>query len=105
EERDVLETLSGCTSCGACLEACPEVHRGGAFVGASLLHHVELSRRKAEHPEQRGRLLDVVLGEGGLADCGKAQNCVKVCPVELPLTESIRRLSWAATKRFFVGRE
>jgi succinate dehydrogenase / fumarate reductase iron-sulfur subunit len=27
--------------------------------------------------------------EGGISDCGNAQNCVEVCPKNIPLTESI----------------
>jgi succinate dehydrogenase / fumarate reductase, iron-sulfur subunit len=33
------------------------------------------------------------MGEGGVADCGKAQNCARVCPKEIPLTER-HRASW-----------
>ena len=29
------------------------------------------------------------MGDGGVADCGKAQNCVEVCPKEIPLVDSI----------------
>lgn len=27
--------------------------------------------------------------EGGIGSCGNAQNCVKVCPKEIPLTDSL----------------
>jgi len=41
-------------------------------------------------------------------DCGNAQNCVKVCPKEIPLTESIaaigRDVTVHAVKKFFTGR-
>jgi succinate dehydrogenase/fumarate reductase-like Fe-S protein len=30
-----------------------------------------------------------MMEEGGVADCGKAGNCVEVCPKEIPLLESI----------------
>jgi succinate dehydrogenase / fumarate reductase iron-sulfur subunit len=30
-----------------------------------------------------------MMGEGGIAECGNAQNCVQVCPKKIPLTESI----------------
>jgi succinate dehydrogenase / fumarate reductase iron-sulfur subunit len=33
--------------------------------------------------------LEALMGEGGIADCGNAQNCVHACPKEIPLTESI----------------
>ena len=51
--------------------------------------------------------LDAVMGEGGIADCGNAQNCVKVCPKEIPLTESIAEIGRQTTirgiKRFVGG--
>jgi succinate dehydrogenase / fumarate reductase iron-sulfur subunit len=34
-----------------------------------------------------------LMGPGGIQDCGKAQNCVKVCPKEIPLTTSIAATS------------
>ena len=49
--------------------------------------------------------MEVLMGEGGITDCGNAQNCVKVCPKEIPLTESIGIIGRAATvysiKKFF----
>ena len=49
--------------------------------------------------------LDALMGEGGVADCGKAGNCVTVCPKEIPLLESIAAVQRQATvysiKRFF----
>jgi succinate dehydrogenase / fumarate reductase, iron-sulfur subunit len=103
EHRASLDALSRCINCGACLEACPEVHKGGPFVGAAQLHHLERAHRMAPDETERRRLVDLAIGEGGVADCGKAQNCVEVCPVELPLVDSIQRLSRAATQRVLFG--
>ena len=33
--------------------------------------------------------LHELMEEGGISECGNAQNCVQVCPKEIPLTESI----------------
>jgi succinate dehydrogenase / fumarate reductase iron-sulfur subunit len=48
------------------------------------------------------------MAKGGVNDCGNAQNCVKVCPKEIPLTESIAAIGRAVTvhavKSFFSGR-
>jgi succinate dehydrogenase / fumarate reductase iron-sulfur subunit len=58
--------------------------------------------------EHAGERLDLLLGPGGINDCGNAQNCVKVCPKEIPLTESIAAIGRATTvhaiKSFFTGR-
>ena len=45
--------------------------------------------------EERVRAL---MGPGGVQDCGKAQNCVKVCPKEIPLTTSIAMMNRQVTK-------
>jgi len=29
------------------------------------------------------------MGDGGIHECGYAQNCVEVCPKDIPLTTSI----------------
>jgi succinate dehydrogenase / fumarate reductase iron-sulfur subunit len=39
------------------------------------------------------------MGPGGIADCGNSQNCVKVCPKEIPLTESIAEIGRQTTIR------
>jgi len=31
------------------------------------------------------------MAPGGITDCGNAQNCVKVCPKDIPLTDSIAK--------------
>jgi succinate dehydrogenase / fumarate reductase iron-sulfur subunit len=41
--------------------------------------------------------LDAVMGPGGIADCGKAQNCVRACPKDIPLTESLVKLARETT--------
>ena len=30
-----------------------------------------------------------LMGEDGIANCGNAQNCVKACPMNIPLTRAI----------------
>jgi succinate dehydrogenase / fumarate reductase iron-sulfur subunit len=49
--------------------------------------------------------MEALTGPGGIQACGNAQNCVAVCPKEIPLTTSIARAGRAATvyafKRLF----
>jgi succinate dehydrogenase / fumarate reductase iron-sulfur subunit len=33
------------------------------------------------------------MGEGGIAYCGNDQNCVRVCPKGIPLTDSIAEMN------------
>ncbi len=89
DERYVLST---CMTCGCCLEACPQVNSRSSFIGAAALNQVRLFN---EHPSgelHKDIRLEAIMGEGGIADCGNAQNCVKVCPKNIPLTDSIARL-------------
>ncbi len=97
--------LSRCISCGCCLEACPQYTPTNKFVGAAIISQARLFN---DHPigvalkEER---LDVLMEEGGVADCGKAGNCVEVCPKQIPLLESIatvqRQETVHAIKKFF----
>jgi succinate dehydrogenase / fumarate reductase, iron-sulfur subunit len=97
EQRASLE-LSRCSECAACLEACPKYGPSTDFVGAAALNDV---RRLALHPTgrlQRRERLEAVMVPGGVADCGKAQNCVEVCPMNIPLVDSIQMLSRETSK-------
>ena len=47
--------------------------------------------------------LETLMEPGGIADCGKAQNCVEVCPKEIPLVDSIAVMSRATTKQILFG--
>jgi succinate dehydrogenase / fumarate reductase iron-sulfur subunit len=107
--------LSECMSCGCCLEACPQfvLEPDGekwtrSFIGA---HAVSQSRLFNEHGTGKvlaQKRLDELMGPGGISDCGNAQNCVKACPKEIPLTESIGAIGRAVTvhsfRRFFTGK-
>ena len=50
-------------------------------------------------PAEAEERLEGLMGEGGIQDCGKAQNCVQVCPKEIPLTTSIADMSAQVTKK------
>ncbi len=97
--------LSRCISCGCCLEACPQYTPVNHFVGAAVISQVRLFN---EHPigsALKEHRLDAMMEEGGVGDCGKAGNCVQVCPKEIPLLESIavvqRQVTVQVVKKFF----
>jgi succinate dehydrogenase / fumarate reductase iron-sulfur subunit len=97
--------LSRCITCGCCLEACPQYTPANKFVGAAVISQARLFN---EHPigaALKDERLEELMGEGGVQDCGKAGNCVEVCPKEIPLLESIAAVQRQATvyslKRFF----
>lgn len=103
--QDELYALSRCMTCGCCLEACPQFTLENAFVGAQVLSQVRYFNLHPTGKVDADERLEVVMGEGGITDCGNAQNCVKVCPKEIPLTDSIGWVGRAATvhsiKKFF----
>lgn len=97
--------LSRCMTCGCCLEACPQYTPVNKFVGAAVISQVRLFNDHPIGEALKGERLDAMMDEGGVADCGKAGNCVEVCPKEIPLLESIAAVQRQATvfaiKRFF----
>lgn len=114
DDQQMRYTLSTCMSCGCCLEACPQYHKeeneadwDTAFVGAAILSQTRLFNTHESGKVLAGDRLDTLSGQGGVNDCGNAQNCVKVCPKEIPLTESISAIGRAVTihaiGRFFKG--
>ena len=42
--------------------------------------------------DPRDRRLRALMEPGGTTDCGNAQNCVKVCPKEVPITWAIGKV-------------
>jgi succinate dehydrogenase / fumarate reductase iron-sulfur subunit len=50
--------------------------------------------------KQANEVLVPLPGDGGITDCGNAQNCVKVCPKEVPLTDAIARLGRQTTAQW-----
>ncbi len=105
QQQEEAYPLTTCMTCGCCVEACPQINEKSDFIGPAAISHAVLFN---EHPvgryEADGRM-EVINGPGGIADCGNAQNCVKVCPKNIPLTESIAKAGRMATayalKRFF----
>lgn len=105
EQQEKMYPLSRCISCGCCLEACPQYTPTNKFVGAAVISQARLFN---EHPigkSLKKDRLEVLMGEGGVADCGKAGNCVQVCPKQIPLLESIasvqRQVTVHAVKQLF----
>jgi len=95
--------LSRCITCGACLEVCPQVNRHNNFVGAAIISQVRLFNLHptgAMHARER---LEAIMGPGGVHDCANAQNCVKICPKQIPLTESIAEVNRQALRQAALG--
>lgn len=93
--------MSECMTCGCCLEACPQYGPQSEFIGPQAINQVRLFNSHPSGAMNADERLDAVMGPGGITDCGDAQNCVKVCPKGIPLTESIASVSRATTLRAF----
>ncbi|TWT47503.1 succinate dehydrogenase iron-sulfur subunit [Botrimarina hoheduenensis] len=119
--------LSECMTCGCCLEACPQYTKvelkpnpgesdaafqerknaahDTSFLGAQAISQAMLFNDHATGKMQAGERLEALMGPGGIAACGNSQNCVAVCPKEIPLTTSIARAGRQVTvysiKKFF----
>lgn len=118
-EQEQNYPLSQCMSCGCCLEACPqytkvELHRrpgetdeefeqrkqeayDEAFIGAAPISQAVLFNSHPTGKNMAEERIEALLEPGGIQACGNAQNCVAVCPKEIPLTTSIGRAGRAAT--------
>ena len=101
EIQQVGYALSRCMTCGCCLEACPQYNGNSPFIGAAAISQARLFNLHPTGAMQSDLRLDALMGEGGLESCGNAQNCVEVCPKEIPLTTSIAEMEREATKRMF----
>jgi succinate dehydrogenase / fumarate reductase iron-sulfur subunit len=119
DDQEQNYPLSQCMSCGCCLEACPQYNKieltkeagetdeqfeerklaayDTSFVGAHAISQVMLHNQNPTGKSLAGERLEALMGPGGVATCGNAQNCVSVCPKEIPLTTSIARAGRATT--------
>lgn len=127
EMQEVRYPLSECMTCGCCMEACPQYTKveltqhssetdeeftarknkayDEAFLGAAPISQAMLFNDHGTGEMNADERLEALKGPGGLQICGNAQNCVSVCPKEIPLTTSIaragRQLTWYSIKRLF----
>lgn len=93
--------MSECMTCGCCLEACPNYGPQSKFIGPQAINQVRLFNSHPSGQLNQAERLETLMGEGGIQDCGDAQNCVKVCPKQIPLTESIAAVSGDTTRLAF----
>jgi succinate dehydrogenase / fumarate reductase iron-sulfur subunit len=105
EAQEERYPLSRCISCGCCLEACPQYTSSNHFAGAAIFTQVKLFNIHPTGAALKDERLDVMMQEGGIADCSKAGNCVVVCPKNIANLESIatvgRQTFVHVIKRFF----
>lgn len=101
QEQELMYALSKCMTCGCCVEACPQSSEKSKFVGPQIIAQVQLFNMNPTGKLQETTRLRPLMGEGGLGDCGNAQNCVRVCPKGVPLTDAISAIGRQITKQIF----
>ncbi len=87
--QEIMYTLSTCMTCGCCVEACPQASVNNSFVGPQIFAQVRLFNDHPTGKVLKAERLRAVMGKGGISDCGSDQNCVRVCPKHIPLTDAI----------------
>jgi succinate dehydrogenase / fumarate reductase iron-sulfur subunit len=97
EMQQIRYKYSECMTCGCCLEACPQYNDKSAFIGASAIGQSYLFNVHPTGKNMKSDRLDVMMGVGGVVDCGNAQNCVRVCPKGIPLTDAIAAIGGQVT--------
>jgi succinate dehydrogenase / fumarate reductase iron-sulfur subunit len=96
-EQSRRYVFSRCMTCGCCMEACPQYHDQSAFIGPAPLGQVAMHNAHPTGAYFNAERLHAIMGPGGITDCGNAQNCAKVCPKDIPLTEAIGELGRQTT--------
>jgi succinate dehydrogenase / fumarate reductase iron-sulfur subunit len=99
EEQEQTYPLSRCISCCCCMEACPQFNDSTGFVGAATISQVRLFNSHPTGKALKNERLDALMGDGGIQECGYAQNCVEVCPKDIPLTKSISEVGKDVMKK------
>ena len=99
EEQEAAYPLSRCISCCCCMEVCPQFNQHTHFVGAAAISQVRLFNTHFTGAALKRERLTALMGEGGIHECGYAQNCVQACPKDIPLTRSISEVGGAVMKQ------
>jgi succinate dehydrogenase / fumarate reductase iron-sulfur subunit len=89
--------FSQCMTCGCCMEACPQYGFKSDFLGPAPIAQVRLFNAHPTGRMSARERLEAIMGRGGLTECGNAQNCVEVCPKQIPLTEAFGELGRQTT--------
>ncbi len=99
EAQEAAYPLSRCISCCCCMEACPQFTEDTGFVGAATISQVRLFNTHPTGAALKHERLAALMGDGGIQECGYAQNCVEVCPKDIPLTRSISEVGGEVMKQ------
>lgn len=101
KRQDLRYQLSTCMTCGCCSESCPQVNDKSSFMGPAPIAQGHLFNLHPVGAASKDERLDAMKREGGIHSCANAQNCVRVCPKGIPLTQAIGAISKDVTRFSF----
>jgi succinate dehydrogenase / fumarate reductase iron-sulfur subunit len=81
------------------MEVCPQFNEDTGFVGAAAISQVRLFNAHPTGAALKQDRLAALMGDGGIQECGYAQNCVEICPKDIPLTQSISQVAGDVMKQ------
>jgi succinate dehydrogenase / fumarate reductase iron-sulfur subunit len=99
QNQEMTYPLSRCISCCCCMEVCPQFNENTGFVGAAAISQVRLFNAHPTGAALKQDRLAALMGDGGIQECGYAQNCVEICPKDIPLTQSISQVAGDVMKQ------
>ncbi len=102
EEALERYAYSRCMTCGCCLEACPQYHDDN-YIGPQAIAQARLFNMHPTGKMNMKERLEGLMGDDGITNCGNAQNCVKVCPKNIPLTKAIYETNRDITLNVLLG--
>ena len=101
QDQEEAYPYSRCISCCCCMEVCPQFNESTGFVGAATIGQVRLFNTHPTGQMQKEERLHALMGDGGIHQCAYAQNCVEICPKEIPLTTAIAEVGGAVMRQAF----
>lgn len=101
EVQKAMYVLSTCMTCGCCSESCPQVNDNSDFMGPAAMSQIRFFNANPTGKLEKSERLRVATSDEGIAGCGNAQNCTRVCPKNIPLTESLSLIGREATRQAF----
>lgn len=100
-KQQAMYKASTCMTCGCCSEACPQVNSHSDFMGPAPINQVKLFNMHPTGKNLKASRLKALMQEGGISECGNAQNCHQVCPKKIPLTEAIADVGGQVSRQIF----
>lgn len=98
DDQQEAYKFSTCMTCGCCLDACPNVNDKSPYLGPQAMAQIKYFNMHPTGAALKKDRMDVAISEGGIVNCGNSQNCVQVCPKEIPLTEALAQINRESNK-------